>query len=153
MKKPYLAHTSVSADRSAQEIIREITSRHATQIRQDYDGDGVLIGLHFLIPLQNGGTLPVSLPARMDAMKNVLYRGLGPVQKKRLTEDDMADAASRITWRQLAAWVKAQMALVDLEMVRPEEVFLPYIMVAPNRTMFQVVAEKNFNVKALKGGE
>jgi hypothetical protein len=153
MSKIYLAHTTVSADRSAQEIIREITSRHATQIRQDYNGGGVLTGLHFLIPLQNGNTLPVTLPARMDAMKKVLYRDLGPRQKQKMSEDDMADAAARIVWRQLAAWVKAQMALVDLEMVRPEEVFLPYIQVAPNKTMFQAIQEGGFTMKALKGKE
>lgn len=151
MSRIYLQHTTVSSERSVQEIVREITSRHATQIRQDYDGNGVLTGVHFLIPLTNGEMLPVSLPARMDAMKRVLYRGLGPRQKQRCSEEDMTEAAARIAWRQLAAWVKAQMALVDLEMVRPEEVFLPYIQVAPDRTMFQAIAEKGF-LKALPEG-
>ena len=153
MSRIYLAHTTVSAEKSVQEIIREITSRHATKIQQDYNGDGVLIGLQFLIPIANGNQLPVALPARMDAMKKVLYRGLGPRQKSKFTEEDMAEAASKIVWRQLAAWVKAQMALVDLEMVKPEEVFLPYIQVAPNKSMFQAIVEGGFSMKALKGRE
>jgi hypothetical protein len=152
MSRIYLQHTTVSSERSVQEIIREITSRHATQIRQDYDGNGVLTGLHFLIPLANGEQLPVSLPARMDAMKKVLYRDLGPRQKARYSEEDMAEDAARIAWRQLAAWVKAQMALVDLEMVRPEEVFLPYVQVRPGVTMYQAIAEKGF-LKALPEGK
>ena len=152
MKRVYLQHTSVSAERSAQDIIREISSRHATQVRQDYRG-GVLIGLAFLIPLPDGRTLPVNLPARMDAMQRVLYRNLGPRQKQRCTEQDMHEDAARITWRQLSMWVKAQMALVDLEMVKPEEVFLPYIQVAPNKTLFEVIESNGFTMKALKGKE
>jgi len=151
MTKIYLVNTTVPADKSVQEIIREITSRHATQILQDYNGEGVLVGLRFLIPTQGGNTLPVTLPARMGPMKKVLYRGLGPRQKQKMTEDDMADAASRIVWRQLSAWVKAQMALIDLEMVRPEEVFLPYIQVAPDKTMYQAISEVGFTMKALRG--
>jgi hypothetical protein len=153
MKSIYLSHTTVSAEKSVQEVIREITSRHATKIQQEYNGSGVLVGLQFLIPMANGIMLPVALPARMDAMKKVLYRGLGPRQKSKFTEEDMAETASKIVWRQLAAWVKAQMALVDLEMVRPEEVFLPYIQVAPNKSVFSVLAEGGFSMKALKGRE
>lgn len=153
MKRIYLQHTNVSAERSAQEIIREITCRSAaTQIRQEHR-DGVLIGLAFLISLPDGRQIPVDLPARTEPMRKVLYRNLGPRQKQKMTEEDMAETASRIVWRQLAAWVKAQMALVDLEMVRPEEVFLPYIQVAPNKTMFQAIAERGFEMKALKGRE
>jgi hypothetical protein len=153
MNKIYLKNTTVSAEKSVQEIIREISSRHATQVLQDFNGRGVLVGLRFLIPVANGKALPVALPARMDAMKRVLYRGLGPRQKQKMSEEDMADSAAKIVWRQLSAWVKAQMALVDLEMVRPEEVFLPYIQVAPNKTMFQAIAEGGFTMKALKGHE
>ncbi len=152
MNKIYLQHTTVSAERSAQEIIREISCRDATQIRQDFK-NGVLIGLAFLINLPDGRTLPVDLPARMEPMKKVLYRNLGPRQRQKMNEEDMSDAASKIVWRQLAAWVKAQMALVDLEMVRPEEVFLPYIQVAPNKTIFQALQEGGFTMKALKGRE
>ena len=152
MTKIYLKRTTVSAERSAQEIIREIASRHATQIRQEYK-DGVLVGLAFLIPLPDGRELPIQLPARMDAMRKVLYRNLGPRQRQKFSEEDMAEDASRITWRQLSAWVKAQMALVDLEMVRPEEVFLPYIQVAPGKTLFNAIAERGFDMKALKGKE
>lgn len=146
----YLQHTTVSAERSAQEIVREIASRHATQIRQEYK-DGVLVGLAFLIPLPDGRELPIQLPARMDAMRKVLYRKLGPRQRQRYSEEDMAEDAARITWRQLALWVKAQMALVDLEMVRPEEVFLPYIQIAPGCTLYNAIAERGFEMKALKG--
>lgn len=152
MNKIYLQHTTVSAERSAQEIIREISCRDATKIQQEFR-DGVLIGLAFLITIPGGRQLPIELPARMEPMKKVLYRNLGPRQRQKMSEEDMADAAARIVWRQLAAWVKAQMALVDLEMVRPEEVFLPYIQVAPGKTLYNMVAAGNFEMKALKGKE
>jgi hypothetical protein len=63
------------------------------------------------------------------------------------------DKATRIVWRQLAAWVRAQMALVDLQMAKPEEVFLPYICVAPGKTVFNALQERGFEMRALRGKE
>ena len=152
MTKIYLQHTSVKAERSVSEIIAEIACRGATQGRQDFDSNGLLRGLAFLITLPDGKQVPVELPARVEAMKNRIYRDLGPRQRDQWKQDGRLDeAAYRICWRQLSAWVKAQMALVDLDMVRPEEIFLPFVSVAPGRSVYQVIAERGFELKALKG--
>ena len=154
MTKIYLQYTSVKAERSVGEIVAEIASRGATQIRQDYDSKGLLTGLAFLITIMDGKQLAVELPARVEAMKKRIYRDLGPRQRDQWREDGRLDEASyRICWRQLAAWVKAQMALVDLDMAKQEEVFLPYITVSPGKTLFNVISERGFEMKALKGKE
>ncbi|MDA8121890.1 MAG: hypothetical protein M0Z38_04895 [Deltaproteobacteria bacterium] len=146
MKRIYLQHTTVSPSRSVQEIIDEITMRGATQVRQDYGPNRSLLGLYFSIDV-NGTQLPVELPARIAPMKVLLKRELGP--RARQNEEKIHDMATRIVWRQLSAWVRAQMALVDLQMAKPEEVFLPFIQVAPGRSVFNVIAESGFKMRAL----
>ena len=150
MRRIYLQHTTISPTRSVQDIIDEITLRGATQIRQDYGPNKTLLGLYFSIDV-NGVMLPVELPARIEPMKALIKREMGPRQRQ--NEEKIADMATRIVWRQLAAWVRAQMALVDLQLAKTEEVFLPYICVAPGKTIFNVIAERNFEMKALKGRE
>jgi hypothetical protein len=150
MRRIYLQHTSVSPSRSVQEIIDEITLRGATQVRQDYGPNRTLLGLYFSINV-NGVHLPVELPARIDPMKALIKREMGPRQRQ--NEEKISEMAHRIVWRQLAAWVRAQMALVDLQMAKPEEVFLPYICIAPGKTVFNALQERGFEMRALKSKE
>jgi hypothetical protein len=150
MRRIYLQHTSVAPSKSVQEIIEEITMRGATQVRQDYGPNKTLLGLYFTLDV-NGVSLPVELPARIEPMEALLKREMGPRQRQ--NAEKIRDMATRIVWRQLAAWVRAQMSLVDLQIAKTEEVFLPYIQIAPNRTIFKAFSEVNFNLKALRGKE
>ena len=56
---------------------------------------------------------------------------------------DTWQQAERVAWRILKDWVEAQMALLDIEMVRFEEIFLPYIEVQ-GQTVFEKLEEKQF---------
>jgi len=150
MRRIYLQHTTVSPSKSVQEIIEEITMRGATQVRQDWGPGKVLLGLYFSIDV-NGVMLPVELPARVGPMKALIKREMGPRQRQ--NDEKINEMATRIVWRQLAAWIRAQMALVDLQMAKPEEVFLPYIQVAPGRTVFSVIQDSGFKMKALGAGK
>lgn len=44
----------------------------------------------------------------------------------------------------LKDWVEAQMALLDIEMVRFEEIFLPYIQTETGQTVYERLEEKQF---------
>ena len=62
---------------------------------------------------------------------------------------DTREQAERVAWRILKDWVEAQMALIDIEMARFEEVFLPYIQTNNGQTVYARLEEKQF----LLGGE
>lgn len=49
-----------------------------------------------------------------------------------------------MAWRILKDWIEAQMALLDIEMVRFEEIFLPYIETAGGRTIYEKLEEQKF---------
>lgn len=51
----------------------------------------------------------------------------------------------------LKDWVEAQMALLDIEMVRFEEIFLPYIETSNGQTIFQKLEEHQFLLETGEG--
>lgn len=53
------------------------------------------------------------------------------------------EQAERVAWRILKDWVEAQMALLDIEMVKLQEIFLPYIELN-GKTIYQALEQKQF---------
>lgn len=52
-----------------------------------------------------------------------------------------------MAWRILKDWVATQMALLDMQMVRFEEIFLPYIKTDNGQTVFERLKEKHFLIE------
>jgi hypothetical protein len=50
--------------------------------------------------------------------------------------------AERIAWRICKTWLEAQITLINLEQAKLGEVFLPYLVVAENRTFFEEMEGK-----------
>ena len=51
--------------------------------------------------------------------------------------------AIRIAWRIVKDWVEAQMAILETEMVKMEQIFLPYIQTQQGQTLFEVFESRN----------
>lgn len=49
-----------------------------------------------------------------------------------------------MAWRILKDWVEAQMALLDIEMVRFEEIFMPYIETNEGQTLYEKLSKNNY---------
>lgn len=128
--------TTVDVFKTIAEIQKNLVKHGAKKIVQDYDGDGNIAALSFLIetPL---GIRGVRLPANADAVLFVLT-------KQRVRCD--REQAERVAWRILKDWVEAQMAILESEMVRIDEIFLPYMVDDSGRTLFQAYAEKRLRI-------
>ena len=78
------------------------------------------------------------LPARVEA----LYQYLIQARQQRPGFVDQAmkirlhDQAERCAWRNVMYWIKAQLAIVEIGMVTVTEVFLPYMLVGGNETLY-----------------
>ena len=57
---------------------------------------------------------------------------------------DTREQAERVALRILKDWVETQMALLDIEMVRFEEIFLPYIETSSGQTIYERLEERQF---------
>lgn len=132
--------TTVDALKTVSEIEYILMVHGAKAILKDYDG-GKIIGLSFLID-RCDKQIPIRLPAKIDQCLEVLKIEKKKNPKKNIK--DTYDQAERVAWRILKDWIEAQMAIIDINMVQMEEVFLPYIRTPDGRTFYQQIEEKKF---------
>ena len=67
----------------------------------------------------------IRLPVNTQKALTVLRQN----KKKNSGVKDTEEQAEKVAWRILKDWVDAQMALIEIEMVKMEEVFLPYTII------------------------
>lgn len=150
--------------------IQEILMKHgARSILTDFDPNGKITALSFKVVTRQPCTHPVELgpetvarcsdchgkgfievelgirlPANVKATQRVLQRTAPP---RFQTEDHARDVA----WRVIKDWIAAQMAIIETEMVKMEEVFLPYILTPDGRTFFERLSQHGFQLPEGRG--
>lgn len=132
--------TTVDAFKTVSEIEYILVKHKAKSIVKIYEGESIT-GLSFLIDT-GWQQIPVRLPVKVDECLEVLKR-----EKKNSSRSSIKatrEQAERVAWRILKDWVEAQMALLDIEMVRFEEIFLPYIETGNGKTVYERLEEKQF---------
>ncbi len=128
--------TKVDVFATLGEIQGQLVKHGAKKIMQDYDDDGHITALSFLIDTPNGPR-GIRLPANVDAVRNVLTK-----QKVKCDRDQ----AERVAWRILKDWVAAQMAILESEMVQMDEIFLPYMLNDKGETLFQCYRQNQLSI-------
>lgn len=128
--------TKVDVFATLGEIQGQLVKHGAKKIMQDYDNDGHITALSFLIDTPNGPR-GVKLPANVDAVWNVLT--------KQTVKCDR-DQAERVAWRIVKDWVAAQMAILESEMVQMDEIFLPYMLNDKGQTLFQCYRQNQLSI-------
>lgn len=124
--------TTVSAMKSIGEIQGILVEHGAKSIMMTYD-NGEPSGLAFLAETQFG-EIPFQLPANIDRVQAVL-------NKQRIRTSITREFACRVAWRILKDWVRAQMAILDTEMVSIEQIFLPYMQIGDTKTLYEVMVD------------
>lgn len=119
--------TKVNTNTTLGEIQVQLVKHGAKKIMQDYDDQGHITALTFLINTPSGPR-GVRLPANVDAVHKVLTR-----QKIKCDREQ----AERVAWRIVKDWVEAQMAILESEMVQMDEIFLPYMVNNNGQTLFE----------------
>lgn len=131
--------TTIDAFKTVSEIEYILMKHKAKSIMKDFNGNSIT-GLSFLIDT-GYNQVPIKMPVKVEECLAVLKK-----EKKNGTRTikDTKDQAERVAWRILKDWIEAQMALLDIEMVRMEEIFMPYIVDAAGRTLYEKLEEKRF---------
>lgn len=132
--------TSIDSFKTVSEVEYILMKHKAKSIMKNYEGESI-IGLSFLIDT-GINQIPVRLPVKVDECLEVMKK-----EKKNNPRSNIKatrEQAERVAWRILKDWVEAQMALLDIEMVRFEEIFLPYIETDNGKTIYQRLEEKQF---------
>lgn len=132
--------TTVDAFKTVSEIEYILMKHRARSIMKNYEGEAIT-GLSFLIDT-GVQQIPVRMPVKVDECLKVLKKEKRENPRKQIR--DTRVQAERVAWRILKDWIEAQMALLDIEMVRFEEIFLPYIEVPGGQTIYERLEEKQF---------
>lgn len=132
--------TTVDSFKTVSEIEYILMKHNAKSIMKHYSSKSIT-GLSFLIDT-GVQQIPVRLPVKVDECLKVLKKEKRENPKKQIK--DTREQAERVAWRILKDWVEAQMALLDIEMVRFEEIFLPYIECKNGQTIYERLEEKQF---------
>ena len=133
--------TKVPVSRTIAQVQAKLVEHGARAVMMEYDDRGRITALAFNVNMPNG-ELPIRLPIDAAATLRVLQRQATDREIPAGYAKD--DHAYRVAWRNIFHWVSAQLALLETEMVRMEEIFLPYVITRSGQTIYQVMAEKHF---------
>lgn len=133
--------TKIEAAKTVAEIQKILALHGAKSILIDYGDDGLIEALAFRV-LTPHGEIGIRLPIQPDAVLRVLTQQsrLGKVPKSFVNQPQ----AVRVAWRIVKDWVEAQMAILETEMVKMEQIFLPYVITPNGQTLYEVFEEKRF---------
>lgn len=143
--------TKVPAERTAGEIIKLLAQKRAIAIMMEYSptGNGEIIGLKWRVRTPHGD-LPFSLPVNAEAVAKVLWK---QYEAREIPRSCIGpDQARRVAWRILLEWVRAQMALLDTEMVSLDQLFLPYLVTRHGETLYEHLLTGGFKQLMLPAG-
>lgn len=133
-----------SVFKSAMELERILVDHGAMQIQKD-TADGKITALRFIVNTAVG-IVPFELPVNVEAV----YKKLEQDKKSNARVKLSFEQAERTAWKCLLDWTAAQMALIEIGMVKMKQVFLPYAVNKDGRTFFEMIAAKGFY---LMGGD
>ena len=142
--------SNIPINRIFARLQKTLAEHGAKQIMFDYGEDGKIYGVFFIVNVKDK-PLRIKLPAKVDKaaaiLKQQYQRGL--ISSRKVLEPEQAYS---VAWRNILDWTEAQMALLDIEMARMEEVFLPYMATNGGKTLFEIYDEKGFKLPELQSG-
>jgi len=152
--------TTIPVEKTISEIEKMLSQSGATKILKEYDTQGNTTSMSFKIMTEKG-ELPFKLPMKSEAVLQVLKDQSGTYKnttygQKRIVPKSKAnkEQADRVGWRIIKDWLEAQLALFFLQMVKIEEIFLPYMYNdKTGETMFQILENKNFKFQLENKGD
>jgi hypothetical protein len=122
--------TTIAVDKTVGEIVALLSRRGTTSVVTRYR-DGAISGLSFEMKTDYG-IRGYDLPVNADGVLAVLKRNGVP------TSFQKPEQAARIAWRIAKEWLEIQIALVDAGLAQLDEVLMPFMVAADDRTMYQV---------------
>jgi len=125
--------TKVSTDKTVGEIQKMLAKAGAKAILSEYDNDGEVSAVSFKM-LVNSGEIGFQLPIAPEKVLSVLRSQRGVETRYKTPEQ-----AKRVAWRIVKDWVEAQLAIIETQMVKPEQVFLPYAITQTGETLYETV--------------
>ena len=152
--------TKIPVETTIAEIEKMLAESGAKKILKEYDNENQISTISFVIQSEDKN-IPFKLPMNVEAVLQTLQNQSGEYRRSksksggygkqvRVIPQNMInmEQARRVGWRIIKDWLEAQLALFFLQMVKIEEIFLPYMYnEKTGKTMFQLLEERNFDMQ------
>lgn len=138
--------TKVPAYQSIAEISKMLAKAGARQIMHQYDDEGAITGLAFSIVV-DGQQLGFRLPTDWQPIQPLMQE-LRRKNTKIGTFVVEREHCINVAWRVTKDWVEAQLAIIEIKMVKPEQVFLPYMVQQNGKTLYENAVGSRFLLEA-----
>ncbi len=138
--------TKIPVETTIMEIEKILTKHGVSDIWKQYSGDGEIEGINFMANT-DVGKIPFKLPANFMAVQQVLKNQKAAGKLSGVPWHAIEDLAQsrRTVWRILKDWIDSQMALIELDIVKIEQVFLPYMYDSKTeKTLYESLRDKKF---------
>ena len=142
-KRPLFTYTTkIEPQKTVSEISEVLADHKAKAVMVEYD-EGEIKALSFKVDTP-AGERGIRLPCNPEPVYQVLINQSkeGKIPKYIVNKHQ----ALRVSWRILFYWVKAQMAILETEMVSMEQIFLPYMIMENNRTLYDNMRDTRFQL-------
>ena len=147
--KPLLNYTTgIEASKTFAEHPEAPGTHGARQEMSNNTDHGPIESLSFTIVTSDGKVIGIRLPCDPGPVLKVMES-----QKKDRWDNPQGKIpasfvthpqAIRVAWRIVKDWVEAQMALLETQMVKMEQIFFPYAIVKNGKTLFESLQSGNF---------
>ena len=141
--------TKIAVEKTVGEIESILAKHGALKIQKEYYGDGSVKGIAFIVQV-NEQQIPFALPIDLNAWITLLNKAVNEGKLPKRFHNDSAQGA-RIGWRVIKDWVDAQLALVETQTVKIEQVFMPYAMNNNGKTLYQQISETGWGNLQIEG--
>lgn len=119
--------TKIDAWQTVNEIQKILVKHKATHFSIKNEGSRP-VALAFTIDFK-GQPLNFLLPCKSNGVWEVIKKDRYAIKVLKKAQRFEEEQSFRIAWRIVKDWVEAQLALVEVEMVKIEEVFMPYLII------------------------
>ncbi len=142
--------TKIDPSKTISEIQEDLVAHGAKSVMANYTDHGTIEALSFMIVTPEKKVMAIRLPCDPKPVYEVLKRQVVERKIPRSILNDGEAQALRVAWRIVKYWVEAQMALLETQMVKMEQVFLPYAIVQGGKTLFEAMKENKFSLLEAK---
>lgn len=134
--------TKIDAWQTISEI-QQMLSKHGATHFSIKNESSRPVAVSFTIDF-NGQPLNFLLPCKFENVWTILKKDPSAVKVLKKAMKFNEEQSFKVSWRIVKDWIEAQLALVEVEMVKVEEVFMPYLIInSSGETLAQKVLQGN----------
>lgn len=140
--------TKIEPSKTIAEIQENLVHHGAKSVMANYTDHGTIEALSFMIMTPEKKVMAIRLPCDPEPVYKVLQR---QAEERKIPQSFVdKDQALRVAWRIVKYWVEAQMALLETQMVKMEQIFLPYAIVRGGMTLFESMKQDGYKLLEAK---